>query len=347
MKTKQLFTLFTALVTFTCFSQNTITVDNNPGITEVTNFVYANLQDAIDAAQNNDTLYIQASATSYGDVTVNKTLNIIGRSHSENNKISYIDNMDVTPNASNSYFSGLNFTDEISINNPLPVTDLVFENNYINHIGFSLSSGGINNCIIRGNVVRYLGESSSWDSPIQNGVLTNNIFLHDVNIAYPESVSLKNNIFFCYTGKILIVNESNNNTDLIIENSIILKMNSNAGSVSPYDGIQFKNCLTYNPNASVFDDLPGTGNLNNTNPQFENVTDDDFDASTDDYHLKAGSPAIGAGTDGEDIGLYNASGYLFNMFGITYGTPTVNITNITESVQEGQPLQVTITASSN
>ena len=72
-----------------------------------------------------------------------------------------------------------------------------------------------------------------------------------------------------------------------------------------------------------------------------------FDAYNDDYHLQAGSPAIGAGTDGEDIGLYNSSGYLFNMLGITYGLPSVNITNITQTVQEGEPLQVTIQASSN
>lgn len=347
MKPKQLLTLLTILTTFIGYAQNTITVDNNLGVVEVPNLIYANLQDAIDAAVNGDTLYIQPSATSYGDAILNKQLSFIGRSHSENNKISYVDNIEIYPNASGSIFSGLYFTDKIYFTDENTVNNLIFKNNYINWIDFDFTTGGINNFILTGNVVNILGAPSSITSPIQNGVITNNIFLDDIYIFYPETVTIKNNIFFCYTSQILITNESGNNTELVIENSIILKLNANSGDVSANDNIQFTNCLTYSPNGDIFNVLAGSGNLNNINPQFVNVTDNVFDAYNDDYHLQAGSPAIGTGTDGEDIGLYNSSGYLFNMLGITYGLPSVNITNITQTVQEGEPLQVTIQASSN
>ena len=71
---KKLYFLCTmAFIHFTV-SAAIITVSNNPNIPGQ----YSNLQTAIDAAAPDDTLYVQGSVTSYGDVTITKKLNIIG-----------------------------------------------------------------------------------------------------------------------------------------------------------------------------------------------------------------------------------------------------------------------------
>ncbi|HRY98644.1 MAG TPA: hypothetical protein P5550_06250 [Bacteroidales bacterium] len=48
-------------------------------------------------------------------------------------------------------------------------------------------------------------------------------------------------------------------------------------------------------------------NIENSNPLFVNFTSGQLFSTSRDYHLQAGSPAIGAGSDGTDIGLFGGS----------------------------------------
>jgi hypothetical protein len=53
----------------------------------------------------------------------------------------------------------------------------------------------------------------------------------------------------------------------------------------------------------------GSGNISNTNPNFVNYTLGSFWSTAHDYHLQAGSAAIGAASDATDIGLHGGSGF--------------------------------------
>jgi|GEM_PF-5830630 len=62
----------------------------------------------------------------------------------------------------------------------------------------------------------------------------------------------------------------------------------------------------YNNNFSTLENLNingGTNNLQGSNPQFVNALGGSFSFSHD-YHLAVGSPCIGTGTSGEDMGIY-------------------------------------------
>src|SRR5690606_13498335 len=148
-----LFTLFIALAVYAGFAQNTITVDNSPGA----NADYADLQPAINFANPNDIIYVHASETSYGQVTITKPLSIIGFGHSNPDKNTYLDGIILNDGSDGSYISGLYIDGDIdtNTNNTTILNDLVFENNIIRNMDFN--GLGVNNVLIRGNVIRRIG----------------------------------------------------------------------------------------------------------------------------------------------------------------------------------------------
>ncbi|MCB0745619.1 MAG: hypothetical protein KDC67_17070, partial [Ignavibacteriae bacterium] len=132
MKTK--LTILLTLVAFTGFAQNTITVDNSPGA----NADYSDLQPAINFANPNDIIYVHASETSYGQVTITKPLSIIGFGHSNPDKNTYLDGIILTNGSDGSYISGLKINGALYTNedNTTIINDLVIENNYLTEILF-------------------------------------------------------------------------------------------------------------------------------------------------------------------------------------------------------------------
>ena len=97
-------------------TQSVFWVSNNPNDVELAH--YANLQQAIDVAQPGDTLLVYPSALSYGSVTINKPLAIIGAGYEMDTllqpalEISTIKNnttvaLTVNSGGSGSYISGI------------------------------------------------------------------------------------------------------------------------------------------------------------------------------------------------------------------------------------------------
>ncbi|MEL7147634.1 MAG: hypothetical protein AAFO69_14760, partial [Bacteroidota bacterium] len=80
-------------------------------------------------------------------------------------------------------------------------------------------------------------------------------------------------------------------------------------NVSTCDRCTFTNNLTFGSNSPVFNFANNSfgNNLDLTDPEFETATTDFLFEFTDDYRLKSTSPAIGAGSDGTDIGIYGGS----------------------------------------
>ncbi len=323
-------------------AQTTWTVDNTVGA----NAQFNNLQDAIDDVNvvDGDILYVHASSISYGDIVQDKSLSLIGYGHSNPTKNTIIGIIRLEDNASNSKFRGLSVTDIICENSDLQLQNLIFEYNNIGELDLGNSTFylGANNVMIRGNVVgEIFGDGT-------NTTISNNIILIKVYVRLNFiSVEIKNNVFFPPSSgsSLPVVNYNSASGSITVQNNIMYSSGSTNFN-SP--GVIFENCLTYSFNAGTHNVLNGTNNFDNIDPQFVAGGENDiYDPETDDFHLLPGSPIIGQGAGGVDIGLYPASSFVFNNFGCPVGIPKVTITSITTAVEPGGNVDVTIQSSSN
>ena len=77
MRPRKLISITLLCVCGSLFSQNYLKVDQNPNA-PTGDHVYSDLQVCIDAASNGDIIHIIPAADHYGDVTLNKSLHIVG-----------------------------------------------------------------------------------------------------------------------------------------------------------------------------------------------------------------------------------------------------------------------------
>lgn len=334
------FLMVLLMVPTAIFSQSVITVDNSQG----SSAQYSDLQTAINSASSGDIIYVHASENSYGDIIIDKSITLIGYSHSDVQKQSILDKCTLNDNSSNTKITGFRFTDAFLVVNPTNiVSNLIVENNFFEWVidfGSGSSSNIVDDVIVRGNIfTRGLGNWSKYT----NTIISNNVFtgINDLDVLYHQSVTVENNVFI--GGSYITNQDPDTGTLNVNDNIFVYHRNINVDFNST--GVLFQNCLTYNDESTVTA-LSGTGNINDTDPQFVNVTDDIFDSSFD-FNLQMGSPAENSGTLGDDIGLFGGNGFVFNNAGFSVGIPIVNITAITSQVTPGGNVEVTIESSSN
>src|SRR5690606_34801211 len=97
--------------------------------------------------------------------------------------------------------------------------------------------------------------------------------------------------------------------------------------------VTFQNCLTYAYGGQTMAALSGSENQDNVNPQFTDIGTPESPAFgyTKNYKLSPGSPAVDAGSDGDDLGIYG-QGFLFQMKGYPFDLPYPTGINITNAV---------------
>ena len=335
------------LLITTTTAQTIITVDNIQGA----NAQFNDLQSAINSASNGDIIYVHASETSYGDIFINKGLALIGFSHSAADKKTILEFVTLGANASNTKISGVNIRRNLIVDNPTVITNLVFENNLfdsssVSNIGFL--DAGANNVIFRGNIIQGVGSNTSSTNVnvVTNVIYSNNIFLGGgLVVRFHESTTVENNIFL----NSRVVNVDSATGDQEVEDCIFYKLTGGQQYNPNSNGVVFNNCLSY-ASSQVVPDLVGNNNLNDIDPLFVAVNPGNnvYEPLSEDYNLQSSSPAKGAGTSGDDIGLYSTNtNFSFNNFGFTAGIPTVNITAITSQIAPGGTLEVTIESNSN
>lgn len=332
--------LLCLLVTFFLNAQTTYTVDNTTG----SDADYDDLQSAINSVANGDILYVHASEVNYGDITIDKPITLIGFSHSDADKETMIDEVDLLDNASNVTLSGIRFTNSVNFNNDnTQVSNIILENNYFQSVIYFGGDALVTNMTIRGNVLDQIGSNSFTWTKYTNAIISNNIINDDIYVFYHESVTIENNIFLNGSS---VVNVDDETGDLAVQDCIFYTSSNsifNPNSV----GVVFQNCLSYN-DLNAVTNLEGTNNVNDVDPMFVSATDDTFDADLDDYHLQAGSPALTTGVSGDDMGIYSTNtNFSFNNYGFTAGIPVVTITAITSQIAPGGTLEVTIQSNSN
>ena len=287
-------TIFSALLTAimigcTLVAHSTVLrVNNTPAIT----VPYASFQAAYDVAVNGDTIYLEGSGYSYGSLTLYKSLVIIGPGYFLNQNpetqaniaSAGIYSLNLRTGSSGTKIAGLDIS-SITNNDQTVLQNIVFMRNRIsnsmyNPYGTSPSSAYYSNFVFEQNFV-----DGSLSGRFENAVFRNNVFIGGVTIN-----SLNNSVAFFNN----VVGNANITMAPQCSNNII------------YGSCTFTNCTLNNNVCSATQVPAGNGNqqnvdMNNVFVCYSSCTGYSNDAR---YQLKAGSPAIGAGSNGEDCGMF-------------------------------------------
>ncbi len=269
------------------------TVSNNPNSPGQ----YTSLVVAVDAALPGDTIYIQGSNASYGDLTLNKRLTLIGSGHNPQKQFPLVSTLGYLKLDSLSSISGSSGSRVIGLNI------------------YSSSVGAVcHNVEFKRNAI-----ASSFEVQGNNWLLENNIFGYNISMNNSSNVIIRNNMISYY------INTSNQ-PSVVISNNIFFSTNANAFSTvsnatvannifygKPPQGCsdcQFNKNISYGTsnNSFAYGSNISSGNLENQDPKFvvATVGSYNFNAAFD-YRLTAGSPGKNAGTDGTDIGPFGGN----------------------------------------
>jgi len=239
--------------------------------------------------QPGDTLYVEPSATVYTQPNITKSLTIIGNGYflAENPETqaitasSSINGINLNTGSSGSVILGCVFTNAVYI----MVSDIRFERNYLkNNSSLYFYALNISNIIVTGNYIA--------------GTITSGVY------------SGINNVLF--SGNFIERSAGSNAISLGAEVSAIIENNVIQGIVSINNSSFNNNILragTFTATNSSY--LNNIGNDNqfgnqNGNQQYINMGDVFVGTGSTDgqWQLKPGSPAIGAGTGGQDCGMF-------------------------------------------
>lgn len=328
MKTKT--TLLAAIFALIALNSQatTWTVSNNPNSPGQ----FTSLQTAINNAEFYDTIMVAGSATSYGNITIDKPLVLVGAGY--NNPYGAnttagnltLKRINLYISASDSKIIGFDFTDNVRFDgifsggnqNTNTIDSVVIERCKLNKITFGSASSSsiketfnydtIRNCVITGILTHgvycvQFGGCTGYKY-LNNIHIHNNIFnggyIKESNTDTPHvdfnNTYLRNNLFINRTSNCFV-----NIMNIIIENNIFYGAEPHSCNGAVYSNNLTFMCLNNNiPGAGNL----GSGNIVNANPMFANYPLAGGALSySHDFTLLPGSPAIGAGTDGTDIGI--------------------------------------------
>lgn len=341
---KNLFTILTILFSVLTLNASVWRVNNLPG----TDADFTTIQQAHDApyVYDGDTLYLEGSSGSYGDLNASKRLVIIGAGYflAENNEtqanINSSNTGAITFNngSQGSIITGCNIS-RIIVN----TSNLIIERNHISnsnmYYGIWLNSDNINNVIIRSNYI-IVTRTSTYTTTYgirANYIGSNNITIRN-NYIQLENVSIQSRyalgLYSGFSG--------------IVENNVLVgRVNINNTSFNNNILVEgtFEHSNSFYHNNIANSTQFGTLNGNQQNVFMGNVFLGETGNSTDgQWQLKAGSAAIGAGVDGVDCGMFGGQ-FPYKLSGLP-GIPAIyhheqTIDNV------NQVLNVTINAKSH
>jgi hypothetical protein len=321
-------TLTLAVALATTAHATVFTVSNDPA----TPAQYTDVQAAHDAASPGDTLLVKASTSSYSGLNLDRPLTVIGEGYITDGPHTSISGVYTKPGSDGSNFIGVRAYFYLDGNGPL--TNVLIERCggiIVAASGYGVTSLIVKHCVINGPIAL---------NNCAQVLITNNLITGQIYGSTAPSVSIQNNVFMNNGGYALQSIQY-----AVVSNNIFY------GSSPSQDGYGVTNCA-FNNNISFGtsdDDLPptGTGNVGSGNqqgvdPLFVNVPDF-YWAPSYDLHLQAGSPGIGAGTDGTDIGLYGG-GFPLNvpLDGLPRLPQVTQFNLLNTSIGEGGSLNVQV-----
>lgn len=269
-----------------------LTVDNNPGAVAQ----YTNFADAYAAAMNGDTILLAGSPAAYGNHAILKRLIIIGPGYTLGGQTLNRNTAKITistlknnfgETSENSRFIGLEVTLRDGANN-----------NFAPHVEYDrcavITTNTFTDRLTKPVLFRrclFLGWGPSFSNGTEGSVISNSIFL-TTTFSTGRNISLDG----CVVNTSAIGSESGSSS---IINTIFIK----GVPTSLTQNVSLVNCMSVETNS-----LPNhSGNINGPiNPLnvFVGGTSTDIDVY---YRLKVGSPAIGSGLGGIDMGAFGGS----------------------------------------
>ena len=279
---------------------------------------YNDLQVAINAASDGDSLYVHGTNIDYGTITItNKTLTLIGAGYGNNLQSNF---------QQKTLLGSVDFAGFNGVKNVVLVGMLI--NGYVENA----SGGPVNNLLIdRCAIYRISSQSNnltmrqcllepsgsdgsptfqpivSGNALVQNSVISGIVGGGSVNSSLWENNIFKKINFYYQIGDI----NTYNGTALFTNNIFNYTYAVNVSNCT------FNNNLFYGT-GSLTNGNSGIGNIFNTDPMFVNnayvgsystIGKENY-CTVVDYHLASGSPCIGAGSGGTDIGIYGGTNAL-------------------------------------
>lgn len=271
-------------------------VNKNPGVIPVAGLVYTSFDSAIAEANPDDTLYIEPSHLDYGTPTLTKRVTIIGNGFEIAKNLALMNPLPY--NLNESIFTHITF-------NPGSENAQIIGLRFINQVTISAAGVKISRCLLLGSVQLnasqilidqcfFLGSQATIAGTGTNSIVKNTII--------GKNIQSVNNVLFdhCY------INDLNSSfvTNCIFTNCIINTIAANY----PLNNT-FSFCIKIGTGTTF--PSPGVNN-NQEGIPMENI----FVVSNPmaptlinekDFRLKNGSPALGSGTGGVDIGPFGGS----------------------------------------
>ena len=325
---KKYTTLLGCLLFAATFTYATIrTVSNVPS----TLAQFSTIQAAVDASNNNDTVYVHGSPNAYATFTItNKKLTVIGPGWSPNKNLPFtaiVPGITITgASASGTEIQGLVITSTFNMNSSHPDNLRIIRNYFTQSQTFYIAEGSVTyiGYLFEGNVFENCQILATSGSTYQNFLFQNNYFFETgccvgasiQGFVNSVNVLINHNLFFGTAGSVRDVFAQNCRFLTITNNIFVRKDAGNQNSFST-----FNNNITFYPAGSsstpadpwtVNSNINSGGNVSNQDPQMvaQTAVNAGSNNALADYTIAAG-PANNAGSDGKDMGLlYDATGSL-------------------------------------
>jgi hypothetical protein len=346
-----LLTIVILLMTVVAIQAQTIWVVNNTPNAPSGENVFSTIQETHDAADPGDIIHVIPSNSNYDNsVTITKQLSIYGIGFNPDKDIPQLSEVgsitleegELEGNPSGSRIEGLSISNIYLMDS---LNDILIRENLITS-GISTSGATINGLQIVNNI--FNGNVGLSSGTVQNVVIANNIFSRNNRAISADNFTLIQNNLFLGSGD---ANAFGSLADCIVANNIFFGMRPVTNPSWTFERNIFNNNLSMGNDDNSFQldgSNTGSNNLEGVNPQFINLslTGSPWDFSWDPG-LEEGSPAIGAGSDGTDIGLFGGTLSFNSLY--TGGTPLplIQVLETTGVVLEGQDLQINVQARSN
>jgi len=354
--------LFVWASTFqTLQAQNVLTVCG----LESTPAQHHDLQAALDAAEAGDIVHVLPSPVALGDATLDKSLTILGTGHTHdatNGGLSRIGTLTLN-NVSDVLIEGLTLNQVEMANETyahhVTVRRNRFDGNgrFVNTAAGSFTPGSTD-WLIEGNVFTPLIPPNS--TPIlgftdnDTAVVIRNNYMdcywpyQRVIHGSPADVTISHNVVYLRYGQ-PIASYVNQSPMLFHSNIFYYKEGSLPSDIAANcPECSFTNNLFYAEGGGILTDPADdpSSNIMNVDPGFEDYNEIEgvlvwsYDA---DLHLSSGSPAVGAGLNGQDMGLHGNL-FDFNMEGKPTGLPVfTSFSKAYDIVPLGTPLEIEVT----
>lgn len=302
------------LITFLTIKVNAsiLLVNNTPGGPGQ----YPQINAAMAAAVNGDTIYVSGSTATYADATINKNITLIGPGSFADKQVALkakVTSLTLSSNISNVKIAGFYF-EQIGAAGASNINNLDISYNNFND-GYWYFFDGLSNCLnwnIHNNIFSGYEPGSanaayriSSAGGCSNFVIQNNIYHWNQadqvikGFNFPNGI-IQNNTFISaiQTSHQIFSSVS----DAIIQNNIFYNCNPIIGVTNG----------TYNNNISFSTavTLPamGVNNIDNIDPLLVNVVPANGFSIGNNYNVQTVSMAHNAATDGTDLGYYGGIG---------------------------------------